>query len=262
MEPNEDEIRFDNELKRIKLKLEHGMEFSKPENDSELPPEIEGKFLDYVSAFEKALENARQTTVGELMGSPVWRPEEEIPDEEIGQALDDAMDLLAEHHLSLTAIHEVSDRELYRFISGEMMEEEIDDMDVPGMMTCFTYEDFHPNHPAEVAYQAKAFMLAFLQKQEEGKWGVETAPELLDDLRLRGFWEGFDYFQDIHIEVAGVRVEGERAWVELNTQFLGSVGGEAVHFSGKAALEFQYETEICWVIHALTLPEPTEYMGE
>lgn len=261
MEPSEDDIRFDNELKRIKLKLEHGLDFTKPEDALDLPPEIEGQFLDYVNAFEKALLNATQTTIGELIGSPQWRPVAEIPDEEIEQALDDALALLEEHSISLTAIHEVSDRELYRFISEEMMAEEIDVMDVPGMRTCFTYEEFHPNHAADVEDQALTFMRLFLQKSDEPLWGNEVNKELLHDPRLRGFWEGFDHFQDIHVEVADIRIEGDQGWATLDAQFVGLVGGESVHFSGKAVLGMRHHGTYC-VIESVTLPTPTEYPGE
>jgi len=55
-EENEEElekIRLENEIKKIKLSLEHGMDLSHSYTDEELPPEVEGAFLDHIKQWEE-----------------------------------------------------------------------------------------------------------------------------------------------------------------------------------------------------------------
>ena len=35
---------------------------------------------------------------------------------------------------------------MYRFTTEELFEHEIDDMNLPGLMSCFTYDEFYPDH--------------------------------------------------------------------------------------------------------------------
>src|SRR4051812_9475232 len=68
-ENEEDQIhdqRTENELKKIKLALEHGMDMSQSFTDPDLPPELEGEFLDYMQQWEDQYAQRKRTTVFEM----------------------------------------------------------------------------------------------------------------------------------------------------------------------------------------------------
>lgn len=46
---------------------------------------------------------------------------------------------------ALDFLCDVDDAEAYRFITEELMDEEIDDIRIEGLRHCFIYEEFHPN---------------------------------------------------------------------------------------------------------------------
>ncbi len=54
----EEEIRFDNEVKKLKLKAEYGAYFG--EGESSLPAEVESQWLDYINDFENFVKSTVQ----------------------------------------------------------------------------------------------------------------------------------------------------------------------------------------------------------
>ncbi|MEY3443515.1 MAG: hypothetical protein RLZZ519_1796 [Bacteroidota bacterium] len=251
MNEDNDEIRFDNELKRLKLQMETGMTFSK--TDSNLPPEIEGQFLDYISNFERAYQNAVQTTVGAFLGNPTWRPVAEISDQEMGEALDAALEILYEKNIKLNVLYDVEEREVYRFLTEELMDVEIDDMQVPGMFTNFIYEEFHPNDLEDARLQAESFLRCFLHESKELDWKSEVTTEMRNNSHFTGFHEGFDAFRDVKLQVSNIHLEGDRATATFEGSFKAMLSREALAFSGTGCIELVKEDE-WWLVSGLTLP--------
>ena len=95
-------------------------------------------------AFEKSFQKNEVSKVRDLLGKPALPSGETLSDKKLTEALDHVMKLLAAKSIALDTIYEVPDRELYRFITEELMEHEIQAIDIPGMVTHFTYEEFHP----------------------------------------------------------------------------------------------------------------------
>ena len=249
-EDNED-IHFENELKRLKLQMETGMNFSKV--DSSLPPEIEGQFLDYISNFERAYQNAVQTTVEAFLGNPTWRPVAEISDDEIADALDAALEILNDKNIRLNVLYDVEDREVYRFITEELMAVEIDDMHVPGMYSYFIYEEFHPNDREDARMQAESFLRCFLHESKELNWKSEVTSEMRNSAHFTGFHEGFDAFRNVQLEVADIELENDRATAHFQGSFKALLKGEKFAFSGTGNIELVKEDE-WWLVSGLTLP--------
>ncbi|HRG59589.1 MAG TPA: hypothetical protein PK323_11575 [Bacteroidia bacterium] len=81
-EQSQEELRMENEIKKLKLTLEHGAKFyEKPE--SNLPLGIEKEFLDYIKHFEQKYEDVKRTTVYEFVGQPAFKKVEESADSEL-----------------------------------------------------------------------------------------------------------------------------------------------------------------------------------
>ncbi|MEJ0104654.1 MAG: hypothetical protein WDO19_19750 [Bacteroidota bacterium] len=75
-----------------------------------------------------------------------FKPVNEIADDEIGNAWAELKDHLNKFSINLGVCSpNISVRELYRFTTEELFEHEMDDMDLPGWTTNFTYDEFHPD---------------------------------------------------------------------------------------------------------------------
>lgn len=142
------------------------MDFGNNPNPN-IPTEIEGKFLDYVSNFEKAYKDAKQIVVYDKLGKPDFRPSSELNDAEVAIELEAIFELMNNHSLILNIIcnYENQDRLIYDFVVNELFLEEIDDKYVPGMRTNFIYEEFHPNHKYDLEREAFDFLKMFLNKK-------------------------------------------------------------------------------------------------
>lgn len=161
-----DELKFDNEVRKLKLSMEYGMDFNNVKSD--ISPEIENQFLQHIESFEKQYAQRKITTVFKKIGEPEWKPVNEIPDDEIEKELEKLMTLMNKNGLDLDSICKVDSGEMYRFLTEELFKEEIDDMHLPGMTTNFIYEEFYPNHPYDIESRVKDF-IKFLLDKKNGK---------------------------------------------------------------------------------------------
>jgi hypothetical protein len=160
----EDEIRF----KKLKLKMESNAVFKN--EDSKLPAEIENQFLDYVIEFEKQIENAKKISVFEKIGKPKFKPISELKNKKaLKKALDEMLDVMSEHNIVLNHLCDYENQEalIYNFITNELFFHEMDDISIPGMVSNFIYEEFHPNHQYYLENQTDDFIKMFLDKEDD-----------------------------------------------------------------------------------------------
>jgi hypothetical protein len=145
---DEEKLKAENEFLKMKLMLEKGAQFGKMETDSELSPDMENEFLNYIMEFEKQSENPTYIKVFDKIERPTnFKPSALIPDELIEQAWQNLSDYLNQYQINLDVCSpNISSRELYRFTVEELFEHEMSDMHVPGMMHCFIYDEFYPDH--------------------------------------------------------------------------------------------------------------------
>lgn len=163
MENKQDQdLRFENEFLKLKLTAESGAYIS----DNNLPPQLENDFLKYIMEFEEA---AREKKVIKFFDK-IQRPDFslDIDDKQLPSELERLLNHLEKHHIKVTTLCEVSDRELYRFIVEDLFEEIINDVPhIEGGYTIFTYEDFYPNHQFDIENRLEDF-LRVLHKKEVG----------------------------------------------------------------------------------------------
>lgn len=155
---------FENEMRKAKFMAEKGAKFGEI---SHIPPELESQWLDQISAFDNAFKSVERIKVKKYLGDPVLKQPSELNDEEITPALNDIMELLHRNSLNLDTICEVKDREVYRFIVEELMEQEIDNMNLHGWTTNFIYEEFHPNHEYDMKRSIEDFISTMFRKNRE-----------------------------------------------------------------------------------------------
>lgn len=132
-----------NQAKRRELEKKYGAHFS--EGESKAPPHIESEWLNYIEEFERQFENAKRTKIQEFLGFPTFKPIDDIPRERLEAELNSVEEFLSLHDISVDCLADVSDEDFYRFLTTELIDEEIDDISIEGMQHCFIYEEFHPN---------------------------------------------------------------------------------------------------------------------
>ena len=249
---SEDELRAENEAKKIKLQLEHGMtDFGTSGN---LDAGIESEFLDQVIQFEDAYRNAKRTTVYKFIGSPEYRAVGEITGEHIAGELGKIHELLQQNNLSVDNICPVDDREMYRFITEELFQHEMDDIRIPGMKTCFTYEEFHPNTELDLKSDSELFLYFFFRKEPEF-YMHHLAQEIRDNNWFINFSNAFDSFTMNEREIMCVQHDEKNATVTFLIDFTGKIEGmaEGKTFKGEGKLYFQFNGEY-WYIQEVVLP--------
>ena len=155
-----------NEGKKEELNEKYGMNLDL--YHSKLSPMEEGNFLDYIEAFEEQAKYANRVPMCELIGNPPITPLADIADEDIEDMLEALLALLASHHITVDFLFEGTDeKEAYRFISEELLDEDMDDIRVPGMFSCFIYEDFYPNDKEDAKQFAEEFLYDLFTRDTE-----------------------------------------------------------------------------------------------
>lgn len=263
---NELDAQTETELKKIKLALEHGIEFSKSFASPDLPRETEGQFLDYIQQWEDQYTKRRLTTVFDMVGKPVFRPISEMPDKEISTALSEAMELLNKHSISVGTLCDVDDKELYRFISEELPKVEIADIRIDGMIHCFTYEDFHPNHPYDIKNRCTEFIRHIANRECDKAlipWGladqiiysgqVYSKEEV--NSHIIHFHELFNSLalkEHKYMSVTLNETENE-ATVVVFVDYSGIINGQLMEFTGNCNFHLKCEYG-WWTIHQFETP--------
>jgi hypothetical protein len=175
----DDELRFQNELKKLKLTAETGAAFF-GDGSSEITPNIESQFLNNIIAFEKAAEKKEIKKISHILGNPDFPGPSTLTGQNIALHLKRAYDLLAENNIALDAIYNVPDEEIYRFIIEDLFEYEMSVIDMPGMVTQFIYEEFYPNNEEDLKKYASEFVSMLYSRDFEFMEGL-----LSSDVKFR-----------------------------------------------------------------------------
>ena len=144
----EENLKNENEFLKMKLMLEQGAQFGTVQTDGGLPADIENQFLRNIMEYEKQAAERKMIKVFDKIERPNhFKPANEIPDDEIATAWNNLDEYLRKYGIELSVCSpNISVRELYRFTTEELFIHEMNDMNVPGMMSCFTYDEFYPDH--------------------------------------------------------------------------------------------------------------------
>src|SRR5699024_8587018 len=144
----QEKIRMENEIEKLKHSALYDAHFFG--SSDELPLEDESEWLKYIAQFEKNYEDMERIKIDERLGHPELPAVEILSKPEIEQKLDEVQQLMADHGIFLDAIVETANAEIYRFITEELFEEEIEDVDIKGMQVFYSYEEFYPNDELDI----------------------------------------------------------------------------------------------------------------
>lgn len=158
---DKDALEAANALKRLDLELNYDAVFF--EGNGDLPPEILGAWLDNIKLFEDQSKNAVMITVHDFIGAPAFRRLEDIPSGELPQEIERVLEDLAEHAISIDRPDYISDADYYTFLTGKLMDTEMEDMRIPGMMHGFLFSEIDPEHQAVAIEAAKDILQEILK---------------------------------------------------------------------------------------------------
>ena len=162
----EDQLRVENDFLKMKLMLESGAQFGKAP-DAELPPEVENEFLQKIIEFERQFGQHKRVKVFDKLERPGhFKPVKDLADSEIADAWKELSDYLGKYSLRLEACSpNVSEKELYRFAVEELFEYEMDDLNLPGWIHNFIYDDFHPDLYYDLPRSAEDIIKYIIDKE-------------------------------------------------------------------------------------------------
>ena len=163
----EEQLRIENEILRLKLKAELGGEIELIEGTNDLPPEIENLFLKNLLSFEHQYEQVEQTTIFEILDKPLFTNAEELNDDEIEHALVSVNELLKEHQIAVDFRGSYPAREQYRFITNDLFNHSTRLVKIEGMFTHYSYEEFYPNHLLDLEELTKDFISSWFNMSFE-----------------------------------------------------------------------------------------------
>jgi hypothetical protein len=206
------------QAKRDKLRDEYGMKFEY--TDSRLSPDEENEWLDHVLEFERQFEQAKSITVRERIGNPPIRPLRDLPLYAVGEAITALLELLAAHGIVVDFLGEVDELEAYRYLTEELLDEEMDDIRIEGMMTHFTYST--PEYDVQMWVESfvldlfthdEEYFLPGLDKQPLFNTQGEPITAAQFQQKIEAVWERLPPTNRVMVKPITVQVEGNEARV-------------------------------------------------
>lgn len=123
------------ESKRERLREDFGLQAMGA--DSDLPPEVELDFLSYVQEFERQMEANETITVRQRLSDPAVVPLAEVAVDAVEAAVEDWLEALAEHGVAVDFLGEWDAAAAYRYITETLLDEEMDDIRIEGVVCHF-----------------------------------------------------------------------------------------------------------------------------
>lgn len=168
-----EKLKAENDFLKMKIMLERGGYFGNDTtSDNELPTEVENEFLKNVIEFEKQFDERKTIKVFDKIGRPGhFKPVSEIADDGINQAWNELSDYLSEYNIHLDVCSpNISPRELYRFTTEELFEQEMEDISIPGMMHGFIYDEFYPDPVYDNSRAAEDDCIRYILQKRPLEW--------------------------------------------------------------------------------------------
>lgn len=260
----DDNVRAENALMKLKLELNHGMKYN---DTSGLEPETEREWLQHILEFEKQYEQKKRVKIYDFLGQPYFVRLEGLEKDQVKGALDQLISIMEQGGISLQCCAEYEPSVIYRFITEELFEEETDDVHVKGMVHCFIYEDFYPNHEHEIRCRASDFIEQVLTRKWIADFDSFYLSEELTFLggryRREEISSIIQAFQDAHASFGEINFRIEEVTFNPETgegalkgllSFNGTLErGIAQPICGNCTIDFVYDINL-WLISGFSLP--------
>ncbi len=254
----EEDFKMENDILHLQLQAELGCEMIR---DQIIPPELENIFLKNVLDFEHAYANANQVKVYDFIGRPAFRKPTELNDNELALAFEQLCYTMGERNIAIDFDGDYDLRTKYNFLVEELFQLQIEDICIPGLITHFAYEHFHPNHKLEIEARATEFINHwFAHNINDHNWELADNFILPDGLsfskgemieKLRIVLEAYPKFLNVNYNVHDIQFEVDEAEEKGMGYAEGTVSYDAmlenaenIHFEG--VFRFYLSMEYQW----------------
>ena len=262
---DEEELRAENDFLKMKLMLENGAEFHGSPG-SLMPPEIENRFLRNIAAFEEHWAQQKMITVFEKIGAPKhFEPVNLISEDEIEDRWRNLWEYLHEKGIHVEHCSpRVTARELYRFTTEELFQQEIEDIAVPGLMRGFIYDEFHPDPSFDLCILVENLLFwNIFQKGETRQHSlfkhprlvINEQPPIAGDLFIKRIEDFKDHFVELNLKnyrVFRSEIIGDNAELEGNYSAEGLTTSDLKIFEGNFLVKLEKMGEE-WVLVELIM---------
>lgn len=252
----EEKLKAENEFLKMKMMLENGAKFG--EGTEKASPEIENQFLQYIMAFEKQAANPVYIKLYDKIERPThFRPVSDITEEDIEPAWEELSDYMRNHGVSLDVCSpNISARELYRFTTEELFNEQVNDMDMPGTMTCFTYDEFYPDPYFDNTQVATDDCIKCILEKSSLDWTPHFRKEnlrlnnhisLTDEalkIIVNRYKETFDDIEIVELEATNCMVDKNQSRVDGIYKVVATSANETIHLSGNWYVDFEKDADL------------------
>jgi hypothetical protein len=206
------------QAKKEQLREQYGMQSDF--TDSQLSLEGQNEWLDYLLEFERQFEEAKSITVRERIGNPPIQPIEEIPLYALEEAVNHLLDLLAEHGIVVDFLGEWDDLAAYRYLSEELLDEEMADIRIEGMFTHFDaatpaydVEMWVEHFVWDVFRQERAYFLPGLEKQPLFDMAGEPMTAAAFTQKMEAVWARMPATKRVDVKPIATQVEEDEGRV-------------------------------------------------
>ncbi len=273
---NEDEERFsedpmehfkiENEILKMKLKMQFGDSFQMFGGDDALPPDIENQFLKSMIQFEENFQNAEFITIAEKIGNPTFAPVESIAEAELENKVEEILDLFSKYQIAMDFNHQpYNAKEVYLFLTTDFLKQEVEKVAVEGMIQNFIYEEFVPNHHEDIKELTQQFIEAWINQDEEDIKHLiannivdANGANLTEEAwlqKVKFFFEAFHQFTNLNYNINEVKFN-----ISEKDASLGHCEGvisydaeieksEKITYNGPFKLYFTYENDYWYVFY-------------
>lgn len=252
-----DQLRAENDFMKMKLMLEKGASFGEGDNKG-LSPEIENRFLKNVIEFEKQFDEHKMIKVFDKIGKPSqFKPVVEIADDKMDEAWTELKNYMKQYGISLDVCSpNISNKELYRFSLEELFDCEMDDVNIPGMMHCFIYDEFHPDPVYDNTSTAVESCIQHILDKRPMEWTYcfrkdnlklnEHFPLNIHELmaRVNRFKEAYEDLEMKEIEVGKCVVNIRDSHVDGTYKLTATTGAEVLQLAGNWKVFFELDEKM------------------
>jgi hypothetical protein len=260
----EKDLKAENNLLKQKLRDEHGMQMQEA---SDLSPEMENEWLKNVYDFEQKFKDAKRVRIYDYIGRPAYSPWDILTPEQTRKELQRLELLMENNGVELSCLCSYDDATIYRFITEELFQHEMDDMRIDGMTSHFTYEEFHPNHDYDLRQHTSRFLKAmFTRPWDEEFDGIDLAAKVSfagTDHDRRSISRIMRVFQEAHgpldiekLDINQVAIDESvtRADVHASLCVSGKIRrGDRIRYDGICSFRF-IKGEDYWYIEEFSVP--------
>ena len=262
----EEELKAENDFLKMKIMLENGAHIH--EGDVNLPAELENEFLRNVMEFERQFAEHKTVRLFDKIGRPDhFLHPSLLKEEEIPKAWEALTDHLLRHNISLEACSpNVSETELYRFAIEELFEFEMTDMNVPGMIQGFIYDEFHPDPIYDKTTTAVDLVILRILRQERllRLYGFKESGITLNEhlnlteqnfmKKVNAFKSCYESFGDPEIDNVECSIQGSACLVTGIYALPVQVPGETIVLAGKWEVELEMKGDHdYWYVHTVRM---------